>query len=115
MATGYLELFLQQGETFSIDITLDSLNGLPYNLADYTAKSEIRKSWWSANSTASFATEIYDNGSEGIIKLSLDAPITQNVSSGKYVYDVFITDSTTQTRSKILEGILFVDPSSTKI
>lgn len=115
MSAGYLELYLEQGETFSVDITLDSLNGSPYNLSNYSAKSEIRKSYWSANSTASFSTNISADGTTGIITLSLDAATTQNVASGNYVYDVFLTNQTSNTRSKVLEGILFVDPSSTKI
>jgi hypothetical protein len=114
MAAGYLELFLEQGEDFSADITIDSLNGSPYDLSNFTVKSQIRKSHWSDNTTASFDASISANGQNGIITLSLDSSITENVSSGRYVYDVFLTNSSNN-RSKVLEGILFVDPSSTKI
>lgn len=114
MAAGYLELFLEQGESFSVDIALDALNGSPYDLSDFTVKSQIRKSHWSTDTTAIFDASISANGTDGVITLSLDAPITQNVESGRYVYDVFLTNSSNN-RSKVLEGILFVDPSSTKL
>lgn len=113
MSAGYLELFLEQGETFSANVTLDQLNGSPYDLSNYSAKSEIRKSYWSANNSASFITSI--DITEGTIGLTLSANTTQNLSSGRYVYDVFLTDSITNSRSKVLEGILFVEPSATKI
>lgn len=114
MAAGYLELFLEQGESFSVDITLDAINGSPYDLSDFAVKSQIRKSHWSIDTTAVFDSSISANGSNGIITLSLPATTTQSIESGRYVYDVFLTNSSNN-RSKVLEGILFVDPSSTKI
>lgn len=113
MPAGYLELFIEQGETFSANVSLDKLNGSPYDLADYAVKSDIRKSYWSANTSASFVTSIDDD--TGTIGLYLAANTTQNLSSGRYVYDIFLTDSNTNQRSKVLEGIIFVDPSATKI
>lgn len=113
MSAGYLELFLEQGEDFSVTITLDGINGEPYNLEDCIAKSEIRKSHWSANSTASFNATI-QNPPLGIINLSLNSNTSQAIASGRYVYDVFITHNTDNTRSKVLEGMLFVEPSATK-
>ena len=113
MASGYLELFIEQGESFSANISLTSLNNASYNLSSYSAKSDIRKSYWSANTTASFETNI--DSVYGEITLSLSANASQNIASGRYVYDLFLTDSTDGTRSKVLEGILFVEPSATKI
>jgi hypothetical protein len=112
MSAGYLELFLEQGEDFSVDITLDSINNSPYDISNYSVKSQIRKSYWSANTTAQFNTTITSNN---VLTISLTSPVTQNVASGRYVYDVFLTSRVSNTRSKILEGILYVDPSSTKI
>lgn len=113
MSAGYLELFLEQGETFSANVSLDQINGSPYNLMNYIVKSDIRKSYWSANTSATFTSTI--NISDSTIGLFLDANTTQNLSSGRYVYDVFLTDTVTNVRSKVLEGIVFVEPSATKI
>lgn len=113
MSAGYLELFIEQGETFSADVSLDQINGTPYDLSNYTAKSEIRKSYWSADVSATFVTTL--NLESGTIGLELSANTTQTLSSGKYVYDIFLTSTTNNKRFKILEGIIFVEPSATKI
>lgn len=113
MSAGYLELFLEQGETFSANVSLDQINGSAYDLSNYTAKSDIKKSYWSSNTSASFITSIDDT--DGTIGLYLSANTTQRLTSGRYVYDIFLTDTLTNSRSKVLEGILFVEPSATKI
>lgn len=113
MAAGYLELFIDQGETFSANISLSGMNDASYNLASYSAKCDVRKSYWSEDISASFNTII--NIEEGEIVMSMNANTTQELSPGRYVYDLFISQPSTGYRDKILEGILFVDPSATKI
>lgn len=112
MAVGYLDLFLEQGEDFSADITLDSINGTPYDLTNYSVKSQIKSSYWSCETSATFNSSISANGT-GIISLSLPNSVTANLSSGKYVYDIFLTDISSNTRSKVLEGTVYIDPSVT--
>jgi hypothetical protein len=112
MAVGYLDLFVEQGEDFSADITLDSINGTPYDLSTYSVKSQLRTSYWSANAAATFTSSISANGT-GIITISLPHTITANLNSGKYVYDIFLTNNTSNTRSKVLEGTVYLDPSVT--
>lgn len=113
MSAGYLEIFLEQGETFSANISLDLFNGTSFNLADYNVKSEIRKSYWSEKTSERFTSSISAN--TGVIHIGLPASNTQNLKPGKYVYDIFITNAVSNNRSKVLEGIIFVEPSSTRI
>jgi hypothetical protein len=113
MAAGYLELYIEQGEDFSVNITLDSLNGEPYNLTNINIKSDIRKSYWSSNVAASFSANVA-NTQLGVLNLSLPANTSTIMRSGRYVYDVFITNTFDNTRSKVLEGMIHLDPSSTK-
>ena len=112
MAAAYQELFLEQGTTFTTNITLDDIDGVPYDLTGVTAKSQIRKSYYSANTTAEFTTTI-NIPNTGIILLSLDAPTTANIAAGRYVYDVAIKD-TANTVTRVLEGIVNVIPQVTK-
>ena len=114
MAAGYLDLFVEQGEDFLVSVTVDGINSEPYNLINHTIKTDIRKSYWSANSTAHFTANVADPES-GVITLTLPANTTQSISSGRYVYDIFVTDTMSNTRSKVLEGILHMEPSATKI
>lgn len=114
MATGYLELFVEQGETFDLNVSLDySSNNATYDLTNYTAKSEIRRSPWSANASAIFQTSIDANTSS--IVLFLSANTTQELRAGRYSYDIFLTNNQGTNRSKVLEGLLFVEPSTTRI
>lgn len=112
MAAAYQELFLEQGTTFTTSITLDDIDGIPFDLTDVTAKSQIRKSYYSANTTAEFNVTINDP-TEGVIILILDSATTSNIAAGRYVYDVAIKD-TANTVTRVLEGIVNVIPQVTK-
>lgn len=112
MAAAYQELYLEQGTTFTTNITLDDVDGVPFDLTDIQAKSQIRKSYYSANTTAEFTISI--NGpAEGLILLSLDAATTSNIAAGRYVYDVAIKD-TANTVTRVLEGVINVLPQVTR-
>jgi hypothetical protein len=112
MAAAYQELFLEQGTTFTTNITLDDIDGLPFDLTGVAAKSQIRKSYYSANTTAQFIVTI-NAPTDGIILLSLGANTTANIAAGRYVYDVAIKD-TANTVTRVLEGIVNVIPQVTK-
>ena len=56
MPAAYTNIYIEQGATFSTSITLDDVYGDTYNLMGYTANSQIRKSYYSANATATFST-----------------------------------------------------------
>lgn len=111
MAAGYQELFLEQGADFSTSITLDDSSGVAYDLTGYTGKSQIRKSYYSANATAEFAVSI-PSPANGTIILSLTSANTANISAGRYVYDVMIRSGNNTTR--LVEGIVNILPQVTK-
>lgn len=111
MAAGYQELFLEQGSDFNTSITIDDVDGLPYDLGQITAKSQVRKSYYSANPTAEFVITINDPSS-GVILLSLNSANTANISAGRYVYDVVIKDNN-NVKTRVLEGIVNVLPQVT--
>lgn len=111
MAAGYQELFLEQGTDFSTTITLDDVAGVPYNLTNIQAKSQIKKSYYSTSATATFTITINDP-SNGVILLQLPNTTTANIAAGRYVYDVIIKDSA-NTVTRVLEGIVNVIPQVT--
>jgi len=108
MAAAYQNLLLEQGTTFLVTIVLDDIYGNNYNLTNFLATSQMRKSYYSANASAVFTTSI--NPTQGIITLSLDAPTTSNITSGRYVYDAVIVDQNNNV-TRVLEGIVDVSPS----
>ena len=111
MPAAYTNLYIEQGATFSTSITLDDVYGDAYNLVGYTANSQIRKSYYSSNTTAIFQTSI--NSNTGSITLNLSAANTANIPAGRYVYDAKITDQSNNVL-RILEGIAEVLPSATR-
>ena len=113
MATGYQELYLEKGATFNVTITLDAVNNTPYNLTGYTANSQMRTSYYSANAVATFSTRIGNDPTKGQVILNLTYQQTANISPGRYVYDIYISNGSDTWRSRVLEGIVNVTPSVT--
>lgn len=108
----YVELFMDQGADFSTIINInDETTGLAQNLAGYTASSQIRKSIISQNTTANLVCSI--DTANGIIEISLGGSNTANIVSGTYFFDVRLRDST-NSYSKLVEGVIFVNPSITR-
>jgi hypothetical protein len=87
------------------------VNGDPYNLTGFTAKSQMRKSYYSTNPTAQFTITI-KTPTSGILNISLPSANTANIAAGRYVYDVAIKDSA-NTVTRVLEGIVNVLPQVT--
>ena len=112
MPAGYSELFLEQGASFNTSITLDDVSGESFNLVNYTATSQMRKSYYSSNAAATFSVSTGEDPALGIITISLDSANTANVYPGRYVYDVYVTSGTARVR--VLEGIINVTPQVTK-
>jgi hypothetical protein len=112
MPAGYSELFLEQGATFNTSINLDDVSGVAFNLVNYTATSQMRKSYYSSNAAATFSVSTGQDPSLGIITMSLTSANTANVYPGRYVYDVYVTSG--EARVRVLEGIINVTPQVTK-
>lgn len=108
----YSELQLEQGATFSTTINVEDTQGAAINLSGYTANSQIRKSYYS--SSAYNLTATVTGIANGEITLSMTAANTANISSGRYLYDLLIT-SPTSIKTRVVEGIVVILPSITRI
>jgi hypothetical protein len=103
-------LVIDQGSTFSADLSLQDENGDALNLLGYTANSQIRKWYSSSSAAATFTTSINDQN--GVITLSLTSTQTSDLVSGRYVYDVEVNDGSIV--SRVVEGIVTVTPQVTR-
>ena len=112
MAAGYSDQYLEQGSTFTSQLTLADAYGNPYNLTGFTVSSRAKKSYISSNVAIVFTTTI-TSANSGIVTLSLAAAASANVPYGKYVYDVVVNNGSTITR--VLEGQVFVAPGVTGV
>lgn len=105
-------LAIDQGTTYSVTIQVTDATGSPRNLAGYTARSQLRRSYYTESNTA-FTVNI-DAPGAGEIDLSLTANQTSALKSGRYVYDVELVANATSTVERIVEGIVTVYPEATK-
>lgn len=113
MSAGYQDLYLEQGTTFSTNLTLNDAYGNPYNLTGFRVASQAKRSYFSSNVTINFASSIFD-ANNGVITLGAAANATSNISTGTLVYDVLIQDSSNNV-TRVLEGRVFIDPAVTSI
>lgn len=79
---------IKRGETFSKDIYFKS-NKEPFNLMEYTAKSQIRPSVESENLIAEIECTI--NPEKGVVHLELSKEQTYQIPAGNYFYDLCLT------------------------
>ena len=102
-------LTIDQGSIFYANLQYLDNSKNPISLDGYTLRSQIRKSYYSANA-ASFTTLITD-AANGQFQLFFSSNDTGLIKPGRYVYDVE-ADSGTET-VRILEGDVTVTPGVT--
>jgi hypothetical protein len=109
----YEELYMDQGATFNnvINITDDLTNDY-INVANYIVRSQMRRSYYSANATANLVCTI-TNATSGEITVTLAAANTSNVKAGRYLFDLE-TEDPTGIVVRVLEGIITVNPGITR-
>jgi hypothetical protein len=101
-------IYIDQGSDFSTVISLTDSNGDILDLTGYTALAQIRKSYGSTTISATFgATLVADSGQ---LTLTLADTVTASVDSGRYVYDVLLTDASGD-KTRVLEGQAVLTPS----
>ena len=103
-----INLVMDQGSTFSAEITVLDENDDPIDFSSYTANSQMRKSYTSSNAYTFSIT----GSNAGLVSMSMNAATTNTVPSGRYVYDVEVT--TGSVKSRLIEGIIVVNPRVTK-
>ena len=104
-------LTIDQGSTFAANLQYVTNSKIPVDLTGYTIRSQMRKSYKSANASAAFTTSVI-TAESGNIQLSLTASITANLKYGRYVYDAKANVGNVSV--KIFEGIVTVYPGVTQ-
>jgi hypothetical protein len=103
-------LYIDQGTTFSLSITVNDQNGDLKDLSDYTAAAQMRKSYYT-NTAIDFTADV-TSPEDGEVTISLTADETSAVKAGRYVYDIEISSELETVR--VLEGIVVINPEVTK-
>ena len=103
-------LFIDQGTDYSTSINLTDDDGNIVTLTNYSGNGQIRKTYSSSNAV-NFGITLVE--ATGVVLLSLTDTQTANMTPGRYVYDVILTDNANVT-SRIVEGIVTVTPRVTR-
>jgi hypothetical protein len=108
----YLELTLEQGANLTSVVTVNNAQGDAVNLTTYSAASQLRKSYYSSSANTLAAT--ITGNANGEITLTMTAANTALLTPGRYVYDLVITNSTDNSKTRVIEGTAIVLPSVTR-
>lgn len=110
---GFIELTIDQGATFSASVDLANDDGSAINVTGYQFTSQLRKSYYSANATATLQITV-TNAASGNLLLQLDSANTSNIKPGRYLFDLKMNNTSTSTTTRVLEGIVTVTPQVTR-
>ena len=105
-------LSVDQGTDFSAEVIVEDANGDVANLTGYTGAGQIRKTY--SSSTATNFVVVVTNATQGLLTLSLANGITNAMKSGRYVYDVEITETANGEKTRVVEGQVTINPGVTQ-
>jgi len=111
MAAGKYNFTLEQGATFSREITVQD-SGSAMNLTGYTPRMQMRSTHDSSTIALTFTATV-SNAAQGKISLSATDTLTSAIEEGIYVYDLEI-ESSGGTVTRLMEGNVTVTPEVTR-
>ncbi len=106
-------LYIDQGVDFLVALELETDDGDEFPITDQQFFCQVRKMY---SSTVLFEAdlEVVVNGVTNELNLFFDPNDTRDVKPGKYQYDLIMRKFNGDTL-KILEGLLFILPTITRI
>ena len=110
--SGKLEITVEQGATFTRNITIKDNANAAVNITGSTFAGQIRKRHQSATKQADFDFEI-TNATNGQFIASITATNTGNMEPGDFVYDIEWTQADASV-TRLLEGTATVTPQVTR-
>jgi hypothetical protein len=105
-------IYIDQGSDFQTVISLTDSNSDALNLTGYTALAQIRKTHGSSTIAATFGTTLTTDS--GQVTLTLADTVTAAMGSGRYVYDVLLTDGSGD-KTRVLEGQAILTPGVSRV
>lgn len=102
-------LFIDQDADFTTTVTVNDSTGTALDLTNFTALAMLRKSYQSSTATT-FTSAFVSPRTTGQITISLTDTQTAALESGRYVYDLVITDASGN-KTRVVEGNVTVNPS----
>ena len=103
-------LTIDQGTTFSSDVTVKDANGNPFDLTGYTALARMAKGYSSTRTRTIITCTVAADATSGVITMALSADETAQLEDGRYVYDLEILQTSSSTITRVIEGVITVRP-----
>jgi len=114
--TAKANLYVNQGTAYTINIGISSEDE-EFDLNEYTFAMSASKLYSSKVILEGEITLVPASNSNPINSIDLTIPGDQTIDAepGKYVYDVLMTNIESEASEKILEGLLFIQQTITRI
>ena len=103
-------LKIDQGASFSSDVTVTNSDGNVTDLTGYTTEAKMAKSY-GASDSVTITSALASDPTTGVIELTLNDTQTGALDApARYVYDVYITQTSTSTVTRVIEGVISINP-----
>lgn len=106
-------LTVDQGASFSSDVTVKDANGNAFDLTGYTAAAKMAKGYASTRTRTTITATVDATPTTGVVALTLTAAQTAALDAERYVYDLEITKTASGDVTRVIEGIINVSPQVT--
>ena len=103
-------LTVDQGTSFTSDVTVKDANGNAFDLTGYTATAKMAKGYASTRTRTTITTTIAADATTGVVTLSLSSTVSAALDAERYVYDLEITQTSSGNVTRVIEGIITVRP-----
>ena len=103
-------LTVDQGTSFTSDVTVKDANGNAFDLTGYTANAKMAKGFASTRTRTTITTTIAADATTGVVTLSLSSTVWAALDAERYVYDLEITQTSSGNVTRVIEGIITVRP-----
>jgi hypothetical protein len=103
-------LTVDQGTSFTSDVTVKDANGNAFDLTGYTATAKMAKGYASTRTRTTITTTVAADATTGVVTLSLTSTVTAALDAERYVYDLEITQTSSGNVTRVIEGIITVRP-----
>lgn len=108
MSVPAVNINIEQGADFASTFTITNSDGSVYNLLNTSATAKLKK-FPESETSYSFSTSI--TVSTGKITLSMTNAVTSTIPSGRYYYDILLTNNVSGLKTRVIQGMALVSAS----
>lgn len=110
----YSNIYVDQSTEFSVVIDVTDDNDNPYPLDGFTAKCQMRKSYYT-NTAYDIPATVFGVPANGQVQLALTPAESAAFKPGRYVYDVIIRNGDDSVVKRVVEGVMHIRPATTSL